>query len=92
LGQGWRRYKKEPVSTALSVYHSILGLTPLLPWGEGENIMEHGLENILLKPQEEQIKRQFAILSVFNDSPSSWALWGSRPLKTYRDISLFPHH
>jgi hypothetical protein len=54
--------------------------------GRGENNMEHGLENILLKPQEEQIKRQFAILSVFNDSPSSWALWGSRPLKTYRDM------
>jgi hypothetical protein len=53
--------------------------------GRGENSTGHGVENILLKPQEEQIKRQFAILSVFNDSPSSWALWGSRPLKTYRD-------
>jgi hypothetical protein len=30
--KGWRGFKKEPVSTALSVYHSIiLGLTPLLP-------------------------------------------------------------
>jgi hypothetical protein len=35
LEKGWRGYKKEPVSTALSVYHSILRLTPLLPWGEG---------------------------------------------------------
>jgi hypothetical protein len=42
--------KIEPISPAASVYYGILRLSSLLWGGGGENSMEYGLENILLKP------------------------------------------